>query len=77
MAASVAIGDGNVAESKPDAKSQSQPQILHADKLVDSIFRALSSTNGNNGNNDNNGGGNNVPGAINGGDGTREALKEL
>lgn len=57
---------------------------MPADKLVDSIFRALSSTNGNSGKNDNTGGGNdntgggnNVQGAVDGGDGTRAALKGL
>lgn len=59
---------------------------MPADKLVDSIFRALSCTDGNNsngngsssnGNNDNEVGGINVPGTVDGGGDTRAALKEL
>ncbi|CAM9489919.1 unnamed protein product [Ectocarpus sp. 4 AP-2014] len=86
MAASVAIGDEDVIESGPHAKSQSQPQIMPADKLVDSIFRAISCTDANNsnangsssnGDNANEAGGINVPGAVDGGGDTRAALKEL
>ncbi|CAB1102132.1 unnamed protein product [Ectocarpus sp. CCAP 1310/34] len=88
MAASVAKGDEDAIESGPHAKSPSQPQIMPADKLVDSIFRTLSCTDGNNsnsksngsssnGNNDNEVGGINVTGPVGGGGDTREALKEL